>query len=164
MKKVDYKEIKDRLIDRFGRSMVLALFTEFHRPSYSKPPLFSLYDDWHPVYLEMYDPTEYAIGMTLVGDWEAYQKIRNYPKIKTIMDKWAKEAEAKLRSDAIRQMMGLATEKQNPLAIKWLAEGTYLRKVMKNSSKDEEEINNDVSNRITSDMERLGLKVVVGGK
>jgi hypothetical protein len=88
---VNYEDIREKVIDAFGRRIILALFKEFKRTEFE--PLWSLNKNWKPRFMEIADPTEYATAMDLIGDWEHYQAIRNHPKIKPIMDKWAKEVE-----------------------------------------------------------------------
>ena len=160
----DYASIKDKAVDSYGRRVVLSLFSEFVRTDFT--PLWSLHNDWKPVFLAVADPSEYETAMQLIGDWEHYQLIRNHPKIKPIMDKWAQEVEVKLRSQAILRMVKHAGDPNGAAAAKWLAEGAFMGRVLKNKQdkEQEKEVVDEISKRVSGDMERLGLSVVRGGK
>jgi len=164
MKHFDYESIREKVVDSYGRKVVLSLFSEFVRTDYT--PLWSLHKDWKPIYLEVADPTEYETAMRLIGDWEHYQAIRNHSKIKPLMDKWAKEAEVKLRSQSIMKMVRHSGAPNGAAAAKWLAEGSFTGRVLKNKEEKaaEQEVRDEVAERVSEDMVRLGLKVVAGGK
>lgn len=164
MKHFDYTTIQHNVVDRYGRKVVLSLFKEFKRTDFT--PLWSLQSDWKRIYLEVSDPTEYETAMCLIGDWEHYNVIRNHPKIKPIMDKWAKEVEVKLRSQSILKMVKHASAPNGASAAKWLAEGVFMQRVLKNKEDKaaEQEMRAEISERIADDMERLGLRVIGGGK
>lgn len=160
----DYSTIKDRVIDAYGRRVVLSLFSEFVRTDFKA--LWSLHTDWKPVYLDAADPTEYESAMRLIGDYDHWLLIRNHPRIKPTIDKWAKEVEVKLRSQMIMQMASHAKKPNGAAAAKWLAEGAFMKRVLKNKvdKEEEAEMAEEIANRVSDDMERLGMKVVQGGK
>lgn len=160
----DYNSIKDKVVDSYGRKIVLSLFSEFVRTGYK--PIWSFYDDWKKVYLEVADPTEYETAMRLIGDYDHWLLIRNHPKLKPIFDKWAKEVEVKLRSDMIKQMAKHARSPNGAAAAKWIAEGQFMKRVLKNKvdKEEEEEMRQEIANRVSDDMARLGMTVVEGGK
>lgn len=164
MDKFDYESIREKVVDSYGRRVVLSLFSEFKRTEFE--PLWSLKKDWKRIYLEAEDPTEYEAAMRLIGDWDHYQLIRNHPKIKPVMDEWAKELEIRLRSNATRSMLKHAKAPNGAAAAKWIAEGGFtgrdLRK--KNNKQEEEEVRTEINERVAKDMERLGLALVAGGK
>lgn len=165
MEPVVYADIKDKVVDPFGRRVVLSLFSEFAGRS-KFVPLWSLYDDWKPVYMECFDPTEYEAAMRLMGDWEHYQMVRNHPKIKPIMDKWAVEMEVKLRSFSLRQIIEQAKDPKGHAAAKYLADGGFTgrNKRTKLGREEEAEIQKEMNDRVAADMERMGLSVVRGGR
>ncbi len=164
MKHFDYETIREKVVDSYGRRVVLSIFKEFTRTDFT--PIWSLHKDWRPIYLEVADPTEYETAMCLIGDWEHYQLIRNHPKIKPYMDKWAKEVEVKLRSESIRKMIRHSGAPNGASAAKWLAEGSFMGRVMskKADKQEEEEIRTELADKVAADMERLGLTLVAGGK
>lgn len=164
MRHFNYDSIRDKVVDSYGRRIILSLFEEFKRTEFT--PLWSLKKDWYKIYLEVADPTEYETAMCLIGDWEHYNLIRNHPKIKPTMDKWAKEVEVRLRSKAILQMAKHANAPNGASAAKWIAEGAFMQRVLKNKQdkQAEQEVRDEIAERVAGDMERLGLRVVEGGK
>ena len=164
MKHFDYSTVRDSIVDSYGRKFVLCLFKEFKRTDFE--PLWSLRDDWYPIFMAVQDPTEYETAMCLIGNWDHYQAIRNHAKIKPIMDKWAKEMEVKMRSDSIRAMVRHSSAPNGAAAAKWIAEGTFMKRLM-NTKADriaEEEVREELADKVAADMDRLGLKLVAGGK
>jgi len=164
MKHFDYESIRNKVVDTYGRRVVLSLFSEFSRTDYT--PLWSLYKDWKPIYMEAEDPTEYEAAMRLIGDYEHWLLIRSHPKIAPIIDKWAIELEIKMRSDAVRKMVRHSASNQGTAAAKWIAEGgfTMRDKRSKKGKEEEREITEVLSERLHEDMTRLGISVVKGGK
>jgi hypothetical protein len=163
--KYDYSKIKDKVVDSYGRKVVLALFTDFKRPDSKFEPLFSL-EAWKECFMECSDPTEYSVAMRCIGDWDHWTTIRNHPRVKPIIDGWHKELEIKLRSDAFKAMVVHSRDKGGAPAARWLAEGSYAKDVLgrKSNKKEEEEVRDHIADSLHEDMERLGLTVVRGGK
>jgi hypothetical protein len=163
MKHFDYESIRERVVDGFGRKVILSLFTEFQRTEFE--PIWSLHKDWKPIYMACNDPTEYETAMRLIGDWDHYQAVRNYPKIKIVMDKWAREMEIKIRSEAVRNMFHHSKQPNGAAAAKWVAEGSFMQRVLKNKEarQAEADIQEGISERISADAERLGLRLIAGG-
>jgi hypothetical protein len=161
VKQFDYSTIKDKVVDSYGRRVVLSLFSEFSRGDYT--PLWSLRKDWKQVYVDIADPTEYETAMCLIGNWEHYSLIRNHPKIKPIMDEWAEEVSIKLKSAAFRKLEKLSTTPNGTAAAKYLSEGHFYGKGKKEKQWNGEK-QKEVSDRINEDMERLGLSVINGEK
>jgi hypothetical protein len=161
MKHFDYSTIKDTVVDAYGRRIVLSLFSEYSRGEYT--PLWSLRKDWKAIYLEVADPTEYETAMCLIGDWEHYSLIRNHPKIKPVMDAWAEEVAVKLKSAAFRKLEKLSSTPNGTAAAKYISEGQFFGKGRK-AKQITEEKQSKISERISEDMERLGLSVINGEK
>ena len=161
MKHFDYSTIKDTVVDAYGRRIVLSLFSEYSRGEYT--PLWSLRKDWKAIYLEIADPTEYETAMCLIGDWEHYSLIRNHPKIKPVMDAWAEEVAVKLKSAAFRKLEKLSSTPNGTAAAKYIREGQFFGKGRK-AKQITEEKQSKISERISEDMERLGLSVINGEK
>lgn len=157
---------KTKFLDGSGKRVVLQLFKEFARSDVKFSPVFTL-DEWKEAFLESRDPTEYQVAMKLLGCWEHWLEVREHPIIKPHIDKWHKELEVKLRSEAIEQMKKHAEQPGGTAAAKWLAGKGYLSsaepaKVGRPPKKIEEENKQPNNARIQGDMARLGL--VVGGK
>lgn len=161
MKHFDYSTIKDTVVDAYGRRIVLSLFSEYSRGEYT--PLWSLRKDWKAIYLEVADPTEYETAMCLIGDWEHYSLIRNHPKIKPVMDAWAEEVAIKLKSAAFKKLEKLSSTPNGTAAAKYISEGQFFGKSRK-AKQITEEKQSKISERISEDMERLGLSVINGEK
>jgi hypothetical protein len=164
MKHFNYEDIREKVVDSYGRKVVLSLFSEFVRTDFT--PLWSLYKDWKPVYMECADPTEYETAMRLIGDWDHFQVIRNHSKLKGVFDKWAKEVEVKVRSQSIMKMVKHSAAPNGAAAAKWLAEGAFMGRVLKNKEDKaaEQEVRDELAERVAGDMERLGIRVIAGGK
>lgn len=76
------------------------------------------------------DPSEYKAAMSVVGDWEHWQEIRNHPYIKPHVERWQEELAVLLRSEAIASMQAHARAPGGTAAAKWLADKGYLGEVM----------------------------------
>ncbi len=154
MKKVEYN--RDIFRDKMGRKMSIGLFKETSVQADIIEPAFSL-EDWHKVYIECHDPSEYKPAMALVGNWEHWLFIRNNVTIKPIMDLWADELDALLKSEALENLQALAASPSGASAAKWLAEQQYKeKKPIGRPKKEKEEVplSQDEA-RILKDADRL---------
>jgi hypothetical protein len=165
LKKMNYHENYHLFHDTQGRRVFTSLFKEHKRDKVKFEPPFTIVQ-WKEIYMEVADPTEYQTMLYLVGDWEHYTQIRNHPKIKPVMDLWAMELEVKLRSKAVMNMVDHASRQGGTAAAKWLADGDWKgeSKKTKMTRDREAEVKEEVKKTVTSDLERLGLRVVEGGK
>tara|TARA_R110000868_G_scaffold373983_1_gene638337 strand:- start:84 stop:563 length:480 start_codon:yes stop_codon:yes gene_type:complete len=155
---------KTKFLDGSGKRVILGLFKEFSRVDVKFKPIYTL-AQWKDVFLDCRDPSEYAVAMHLLGDWDHWLEIRNHPIIKEHVDKWHKELEVKLRSEAIQQMKHHAKQVGGTAAAKWLADKGYTDGISKRGigrPKEEKEVPIKNIGRIAGDMARLGI--VVGGK
>lgn len=150
---------KSKFLDRMGKKVVVGLFEEFDRKDRKFKAPFKL-ADWKNAYIDSRDPTEYSAAMKLVGDWEHWLLIRNHPFIKPYVDSWHKEMEVKLRSEAVEAMRTHAKSQGGIAAAKWLAEKGYDKKQVGRPSTKENHLDNESETHVSSDMERLGLRVV----
>ena len=147
--------------DSQGKKVVVGLFEEFDRPDRKFRPPFKL-SDWKQVFLDCRDPSEYEAAMRLVGDWDHWLLIRNHPFISPVVDGWHKELEVKLRSEAIKLLVGHAKQQGGTAAAKWLADKGYATDVVKRGRgrpKHKEEEVERVED-VHEDMARLGLRAV----
>jgi hypothetical protein len=144
--------------------VILQLFKEFARPDVKFKPVYTL-QEWKEVFLDCRDPSEYAVAIALLGDWEHWLEVRNHTLIKPHIDKWQKELEVKLRSEAISQMKQHAKQPGGTAAAKWLADKGYAYEEVKRGvgrpKKEEVELA-PLPSRIAGDMARLGI--VLGGR
>lgn len=164
----DYEKQKNIFIGSNGRRITSGLFKETAHHDIEIVPTFSL-KIWGKRYVEIGDPTGYAAAMELVGDWEHWNVLKNNPTLKPYFAQWDKELEIKLRSNAILSMVKHSKSDKGQASAKWLAEAGFkgqekLDKRKKDNRKQLEDIENEVVSKVKGDMERLGIKVVGGGR
>ncbi len=81
------------------------------------------YPSFHRLYMEIGDPTEYAVATTLFDGWSHWQKILCSGRIMPYIQAARDELEVKLRSQGIKKMMQLANgERASETAAKWLSD------------------------------------------
>lgn len=76
-------------------------------------------------FLEAEDPTDYWFVQTCeyIENWDHWQFILASPYCRPDVDKWRAERDVKIRSDAIREMIGMTrAEKPSFQAMKYLAD------------------------------------------
>ncbi len=79
-------------------------------------------EEFHDVFIDLEDPTEYLPAIKLVGSWLEWQRIkRDWPAFNTYICTWQEELEVKLKSRAVQQVNTLA-EEGSFQASKWIAE------------------------------------------
>ena len=139
-----------------GRKMSIGLFKETNPQPETIDAPFSIHD-WHTVYIECHDPSEYKPAMALVGDWEHWQFLRGNSTLKPIMDLWAEELDAMLKSEALEALQELSKGPSGSSAAKWLAEQQY--KVKKAPGRPKKEVEDTPMSqdeqRIMKDAQRL---------
>lgn len=111
------------------------------------------------------DPTEYTFAMTVFGNWHVWDVIRNAPQLKPYVARWRKEAEIKVKSEAIK---AIAEEMKSGgrssfTAAKLLLERGWIEKEAASKAKEkllekeEEEMNREALKLLNEEAERLGL-------
>lgn len=119
--------------------------------------------DWGKRFVEIGDLTEYQAAIELAGSWVEWQRIKTeYGEFrnKYLLD-WLAELEVKIRSEAIRALVGVAGSKTPSAAAagKWLAEGRYKGKQAGRPSKAEIErqakIQAKIDNSVDEDVARV---------
>ena len=112
------------------------------------------------------DPTEYTFAMAVFGSWHVWETIKNAPQIKPYVARWHREAEIKIKSDAIK-MIALEAQsggRSSFTAAKLLLERGWVEKEAASKSKqklqakEEEEMDKVALQMLGEDAERLGLK------
>jgi hypothetical protein len=63
-------------------------------------------------YLEIADPTEYEVGVQLLGDFKHWQVLCERDWFKEYVNGWRMELQSKLESDAIQVLKEVAADKQ----------------------------------------------------
>ena len=128
-------------------------------------PMMSL----HKVYMAMVpnDPTEYEFAMTVFGSWDCWKAICNSPPLKPHVNKWRKEAEVKVKSEAIKSIAeemktgGRSSFSAAKLLLEkgWLDKDTASQAKRKLQAKEDEELNKEALSILSEDAQRLGIKI-----
>lgn len=181
--------IHSSLRDQFGRVRTNSLFWEYrHSEREDMLPLFTTKDKPHTVKSDFsselitypslkqiyftYDHIpnmEYDFAMEVFGSWEVWERITKCV-IKDLIQDWRDEYEIKLKADAIRKMIQLSKQDSaaGATATRYLADKGYLDKKVGRISKADKEreikIAAGLHDDLSSDMERLGLSIVNGGR
>lgn len=153
-------------MDSKGRYLTQSLFLEI---GYNEDAIYTLKDIDHfhndrwyvspkRVYLEMQDLTEYTFANTLFAGWAHWQKLLNNKALRVHIDEWRAELEYKMRSLAVKSLIGQA-KKGSFQASKWLADRGW--EVRGAGRPSEEEVNKNIvmrtkdENEWTADIHRL---------
>lgn len=143
-------------------------------------PVFTLYDDHQPglicfrtTFVEIGDTTGYKWAMKYLGDWQHWQKLMVYPWFREAYDHAVRELYTKLRSEGVDKIREIANAPDSKSA---LPAARYLAELEANLNKggrgrpSKEEVSAELKNAAKlieaedEDMERIGLKVINGGK
>lgn len=111
------------------------------------------------------DPTEYTFAMTVFGNWHVWDVIRSAPQLRPYVARWRKEAEIKVKSEAIK---AIAEEMKSGgrssfTAAKLLLERGWIEKESASKAKqqlqekEDEEMNREAVKLLNEEAERLGL-------
>lgn len=147
--------------DKNGKNITVGLFKEWARPDVKFKPVYSL-PKVKEMFLAAKDPSEYKAAMSIVGDWEHWQEIRNHPYIKPYVEKWLEELAVLLRSEAIAAMQAHARAPGGTAAAKWLADKGYLgelpekKKVGRPVKEEVEEDNSKVESKLAPVLSIIG--------
>lgn len=113
------------------------------------------------------DPTEYTFAMAVFGNWHVWEVIREAPQLKPYVTRWRREAEVKIKSEAIA---AIATEMKEGgrssftaakllLERGWLEKDTASKTKQKLQEKEDEEMGKEALSLLSEDAARLGIKV-----
>lgn len=127
------------------------------------------YVSLHQLYVSMVpaDPTEYSFAMTVFGSWDIWSAICKSPLVKPYVNKWRKEVEVKVKSQAIQAIAeemrsgGRSSFSAAKLLLEkgWLDKDTASQAKRKLEAKEEEEQNKQALSLLSEDAARLGIKV-----
>ena len=171
----DFEANRHLLFDKFHKPIVTGLFKELADARVGdKFVLFSL-KEWKETYLAHRDPTGYKAAIELIGSWKHWQTMLRNARFREVVEEWNKELDVLLEAEALQHLRSQAAN-GNTTAAKFLAKKEYKEdasNVLKNNRgrpkketpKDiQDAIDDETHATISADMERLGLKVVAGGK
>lgn len=120
-----------------GRKYSKQLFKQFNTGDCV--PIYDL-DEFHQVFLEEADLTEYRAAIRLVGTWTEWQRIKrdwyDFPKM---IEAWKDEVETKLRSQALDKLVDLMASARPETAAsiaKFIAQSSWDRGKAKVSEKE----------------------------
>lgn len=111
------------------------------------------------------DPTEYTFAMAVFGDWQVWEVIREAPQVKPYITKLRREAEVKIKSEAIKAIAeeAKAGGRSSFTAAKLLLERGWIEKEpaskakQKLMEKEEQEMDKEAMKLLNEEAERLGL-------
>ena len=168
------------LKDSQGRFRTMSLFWEFRQSDFE--PLYSIKgydlekgDKTFPSLKKMYlaydhvPGFEYQFAMDVFGNWSHWAKLCNISQLRGDIKEWQEELDIKLKCESMKAMMLAAKDNdaKGVSAAKYLAEKGYQKKAGRPSKEEvarETKIAAGVKQELQDDMERIGLKVMEGGK
>lgn len=128
-----------------------------------------LYVSLHQLYVSMVpnDPTEYDFAQRVFGSWDIWQTISKAPQIKPYVNKWRKEVEVKVKSQAIQAIAeemktgGRSSFSAAKLLLEkgWLDKDNASQAKKKLQAKEDEEQNKEALNLLSEDAKRLGINI-----
>lgn len=160
------------LLDHIGAYRTQSLFIETNKSKLE--PLLTLKEiDWeykgklYPslkrIYMELSDPTEYAVAMEVFGSWPMWVKLTENKLIGKYIQEWREELEIKLRSEGIKALAETARTEgsKGTTAAKYLAEKGWVKRKAGAPSKEEVErerkVAAGINDEVADDLARLGL-------
>lgn len=104
----------------------------FKYDSAGRRPSKSLFEDgtynieeFHDVFLELEDPTEYKPALQLCGSWREWNRLkRDWPQFNAYIEEWKAELDVKLQSRAVDKVKTLM-DSDNYQAAKFISEGGW---------------------------------------
>lgn len=168
--------------DEKGKYRTQSLFWETRTRGETEeryPPLFTLKDREHQglpslknIYLS-YDHLpgqEYEFAMDVFGSWDHWERLAKIGLIRPYIAEWRKELEIKIRANAAKALLRNAFEDgpKGASSARYISEGGWKGNGRGRPSNLEvqRELHQQAANsqQLESDMERIGLKVVNGGR
>jgi hypothetical protein len=182
---LDLTKLHSHMKDDMGRYRTQSLFWELrHENDNRYPPIFSLksydlvkpegtYPSLKQIYMA-YDHIpnfEYEFALDVFNSWDHWTKLANdtIPAIKDEIKTWREELDIKIKAKTLKAMIiaSMDNDAKGVNAAKYLAEKGYLPKRGRPSKEEverERKVQAGVNRELESDMERIGLKIVNGGK
>ena len=184
----DMKKNHSSLYDNVGRIRSTSLFWETRMSAREDRlvPLFTLKDKPHIVkkgnaivtYPSLrqiyftYDHApgfEYEFSQDVFGSWDFWEKLTR-TTLKDHFQAWRDELTIKIKARAIKTIIHAAKESSSTgiSAARYLTEDGYIQKKIGRMTKEEkirqQKIDAGIRDDLTADMERLGIKIMNGGK
>lgn len=100
-----------------GKPSVKVLFIQYAETEEEKQNAKYDMENFHEVFLDEADLTEYKAAMRLTGSWEEWSRFKHqWPTFRYNIAKWKEELEVKLRSDAMSKLVSLVASKSDQTA------------------------------------------------
>lgn len=116
------------------------------------------------LYMECGDLTEYRFAMSHLDGWEHWEMLTSCSWFQPFVERWRRELELRVRSEALSNILVVAADKANPTsyhANKYLLDGQW--KPSKRGRPSKDEIKSELNRQITAqkdvdeDAQRIGL-------
>ena len=141
-------------------------------------PVFSLYDDIpglinaQATFVEMRDPTGFKWAQKYLGDWRHWVRLTDLPWFQKALTAWQTALQMELKAEAIQKIIEVAggESSQALAAAKYIAEEGWAIKESKRGRPSASEVKGKLKEAMQiasihdDDAERIGLKVINGGK
>jgi hypothetical protein len=175
----DFQHFRDQMRDVEGRFRTQSLFWETSTKREKYPPLFTLKDkeskglpSLRQIYFtyEHLPEHEYEFALDVFGSWELWNKIATESTVRHHIVEWRKELEMKVRASAMKAMIQSALNdgSKGAATAKYLSEagwrGTARGRPTKEELQRELKVQAGIAKEFEADLERIGLKVIQGGK
>ena len=111
------------------------------------------------------DPTEYTFAMTVFGSWHVWEVIREAPQVAPYYKRWKREAEIRVKSEAIKAIAEEAKSggRSSFTAAKLLLERGWIEKEpaskakQKLQEKEEQDMDREALKLLNEEAERIGI-------
>lgn len=161
---------KSLLVDTMGRPLTQSLFLEIgYNTQFA---VYTLKDNDHEyggktypslkrLFLEHEDPTEYDFASTYLLGWNHWKRLNDNQMLAHHFEEWREELELKIRSQAVRDVMGMCAENAQGSfqAAKWLADKGWDKRGPGRPSKadmeKEKKIRERIDDEFSADVKRM---------
>lgn len=117
-----------------------------------------IYPSLRRLYLEVADPTEYEFAERYLDGWDHWQRIVSNKLLFEQIKNWREELEVKLRSQAVRAGLSMATESFQ--AAKWASEGGWKGAKPGRPSKEEKAAERRIRERVADETGEDASRVI----
>lgn len=124
--------------------------------------------EFHDVFIQEEDMTEYRPAMRLLGSWEDWKRIKNnWPGFNDHLNAWKEELEIKLQSEALSKILSLRNSESDAQALtasKFIAEAGWNKRAGagRPSNAEKKRLEKEVTSaaQITKEEKERVLKVI----
>jgi len=162
---------KVNLRDTNGKPLTISLFLEINYDR--KYAVYTLKEDDYEfegklypsikkLYMAEEDPTEYEFATKHFLGWKHWKRLNDNKTLSPYFEEWREELEVKVRSQAIRDIMGMCAESAQGsfAAAKWLADRGWDKRGAGRPSKEDIAKKNSMDSRIKGEFDADVLRMV----